>query len=71
MKNQILRLFFSSDLHLGFNTVSIDKTTPKKIGALMYSLKMLSPCKSTIRNILLRITVLMLLIFVLISWMNL
>ena len=54
MKNQILRLFFSSDLHLGFNTVYIVKTTQNKNRALMYSLKMLSPCKSTIRNILLR-----------------
>ena len=31
MKNQILRLFFSSDLHLGFNTVSIVKNTQNKL----------------------------------------
>ena len=50
-------IFFFSNLDLGFNTVSIVKTTSKKLGALMRSLKLLSPeivpysCKLTIRNI--------------------
>ena len=57
IKNQILWFFFFSNLDLGFNTVSIVKTTSKKLGALMRSLKLLSPeivpysCKLTIRNI--------------------
>ena len=53
---KIFWLFFSFNLDLGFNTVSIVKTTLKNIGALMPSLKLLPneivpyPWKLIIRN---------------------
>ena len=53
-KNYLLGLTFSSKLDWGSYIISTDKTVSKKIGALIYSMKLLSPevvlylCKSTI-----------------------
>ena len=53
--SKVLRLSFSSKLDWGSYTISIAKTASKKIGALIRSMKFLSPevvlylCKSTIR----------------------
>ena len=52
---KMLGLTFSSNLHWGSYIISIAKTASKKIGALIGSMKFLSPgvalylCKSTIR----------------------
>ena len=54
---KMLRLTFSSKLDLGSYVISIAKTASKKIGALIRSMKFLSPevalhlYKSTIRHV--------------------